>query len=174
MAPLIDLSKLNQASFHAAIAKGVRTAWFNLLRGRHNALLSFREVRDILGLYSKHDRGLQYIELDSIVGSVGRERDFSRDFYPKYEHLRWRWERVSQLFRLSGFQPIELYKVGDVYFVLDGHHRVSVSRAHNTGFIEAFVTEYACRIDIDAHDDIKSITNKLNRTRTPSGTFALS
>ncbi|MCB0193781.1 MAG: hypothetical protein KDJ65_17665 [Anaerolineae bacterium] len=174
MGPFINISKIQRTSFQFASAKGIRIAWFNMLKRRSNSLLSFREVRALLGLYRKHDRGLQYVELDSIVGSVGREQDFSRDFYPKYEHLKARWESVNQLFHQSGFQPVELYKVGNVYFVLDGHHRVSVSRAYDTGFVEAYVTEYPCRIDVDTHDDLKSIANKLNRTRTPSGTFALS
>lgn len=169
MAQLYDFSTINRTSFGQAQAKGMWAKWINLLKRQPNELLSFRDVQHILRLYTKIEKGLQYIELDQIVGSVGRTQDFSRDFYPRASVSEGRWESVNRLFYGTGLPPIELYKVSDVYFVLDGHHRVSVCRSYGTGFIEAYVTEFHSPISINNQDDLTSISRKLRQSRK-SGT----
>ena len=109
-------------------------------------LLAFDEVRAKLRLNQNAYRGLQQVPLDQIVGSVGRYHDFTRTFLPLSESDSWRWQRVATLQAESGLPPIELYKVGDAYFVKDGNHRVSVARAYGAGTIEAYVWEYESKV----------------------------
>src|SRR5690606_37393764 len=94
-------------------------------RGAAEDLLRFEDVRKMLGEVSQLPRGLQEIPLDAIVGSVGRYEDFNRQFLPRQAAQGGRWARVRMAVEGSGLPPIEVYKIGDIYFVLDGHHRVS-------------------------------------------------
>lgn len=113
------------------------------LRGLPTDLLPFDAVRDQLRLRSLIDRGVQEVALDRIVGSLGREHEFNRAFLPRRESLRERWEGVRAAAEgARGFPPVELYRVGDAYFVVDGHHRVSVERSLGAPTIEAHVQEY--------------------------------
>ena len=114
------------------------------------AVLPFDEVVDALGRVGERDVGLKSISLDSIVGSVDRTRDFDRRFRPTSGRVRPRWERIA-LARRRGeaFPPIEVYRVGDAHFVRDGHHRVSVARAHGQDTIDAHVVEVLTRVGAD-------------------------
>ncbi len=106
------------------------------------SLLSFEEVQQKLRLTQSAYRGLQQVPLSQIVGSVGRYHDFTRTFLPLVEGDGQRWRRVAELQFDSGLPPIELYKVGEAYFVKDGNHRVSVARQFGMQTIEAYVWEY--------------------------------
>ncbi len=118
-----------------------------LLRRRPKDLLPFDEVRRKLGLLTSRDRGVFEIPLDKIVGSVGKSREFTRTFWPRREEIRARWQRVYAFIHSArGLPPIEVYQVGEVYFVLDGHHRVSVGRQIGLKVIEAHVTEFVSPI----------------------------
>ncbi|MBN1564431.1 MAG: hypothetical protein JXA10_11370, partial [Anaerolineae bacterium] len=136
-------------------------------------LLSFEEVQKKLRLNQNTYRGLQTVQLDHIVGSVGRYHDFSRAFLPLTESDGPRWQRVAELQVETGLPPIELYKVGDAYFVKDGNHRVSVARQFGTTTIEAYVWEYetpvgGVALDVDQMDDLISKAEYrafLDRTR---------
>lgn len=120
-----------------------------LLRRRPKDLLSFDEVKRKLGLLSSRDRGVSEIPLDKIVGSVGRSLEFTRTFWPRREALRTRWQRVYTFIHSSrGLPPIEVDQVGDVYFVSDGHHRVSVARQIGLKVIEAHITEFVSPIGL--------------------------
>jgi hypothetical protein len=123
-------------------------------------LLPFDEVRARLRLRSKTDRGLQQIPLDRIVGSVGRYRDFTRAFFPRYDEMGDRWRRVDQLVQSSGLPPIEVYQVGEVYFVKDGNHRVSVARQHGASTIAAYVWEYPTPVPLSPEDDLDDLLIK--------------
>lgn len=72
--------------------------------------------------------GEQDIPVDRITGSVGRESDFDNNFRPLKKHLRDRWIDIYALFEADQFPPIQLFKIGNDYYVEDGHHRVSVAR----------------------------------------------
>ncbi len=87
------------------------------------------------------------IPLESIVGSVDRTRDFDRWFRPRSGQTRERWERLRALSAGASLPPIDVYRVGDLYFVRDGHHRVSVAHALGLRSIEAYVTEVTTRVD---------------------------
>lgn len=112
-----------------------------------NMVLPFDEVVAALGRVSEHRLGLQVIRLDSIVGSVDRTRDFDRYFRPKNRRVRERWERLALAQRRGeSIPPIEVYRVGELHFVVDGHHRVSVAHALGLATIDAYVTEVRTRL----------------------------
>jgi hypothetical protein len=111
------------------------------------AMLPFDEVVGELGRVAERDAGLKVVPLDAIVGTVDRGKEFDRSFRPTSSQVRQRWERIAQAMRRGEpIPPVQLYKVGDVYFVRDGHHRVSVARALGRRDIEAYVTEVRTRI----------------------------
>ena len=123
---------------------------WSFLTGRSIDLLRFEEVRNRLRLRDERNLGLQEIPLDKIVGSVGRYKDFTRTFLPRTNAIRSRWQRLDAMAHgPSGFPPIEVYKVGSVYFVLDGNHRVSVAKQLGAKTIEAYVTELPTAVPID-------------------------
>lgn len=125
---------------------------------RPNDLLPFDEVRERLRLRHVVDRGVQDVPLDAIVGSAGREREFTRAFLPREESLRQRWLELDSLARgTRGFPPVELYKVGDVYFVVDGHHRVSVARSLRAPSVEAWVKEFETPVPVSADESIEEL-----------------
>ena len=112
------------------------------LRGQEARLLSFDEVREKLKAFGRLPEKLEDIPLEAIVGSVGRYNDFTRDFLPRSEALRDRWATIrAAADQLQGLPPIEVYRIGEVYFVKDGNHRVSVARALGWKTISAYVTE---------------------------------
>jgi nucleotide-binding universal stress UspA family protein len=116
--------------------------------GKRNRLLSFDEVRKQIGQGSLLPRGLKEIPLDAIVGTVGRYEDFNRQFLPRQESQLGRWARVRMAFEYAGLPPINVYQIGDVYFVLDGHNRVSVAKQLGAKYIEAYVTEIPTRVEV--------------------------
>jgi nucleotide-binding universal stress UspA family protein len=136
------------------------------LRGRPTDLLPFDEVKQQLGLRSSSERGLHDIPLDQIVGSVGRYREFTRSFLPRDPHIRERWRRVYAAARgLEGLPPIEVYQVGDVYFVKDGNHRVSVAREMGVESMQAYVIEFASPMPLSADMDIDDLILKAEKAR---------
>ncbi|HYH31240.1 MAG TPA: chromosome partitioning protein ParB [Pseudonocardia sp.] len=111
-------------------------------------VLPFDEVVAALGRTGEKRLGLQVVPLDSIVGSVDRTRDFDRWFRPRSGRSRQRWERLARAQRRGeAIPPIDVYRVGDMHFVRDGHHRVSVAHALGFRSIDAYVTEVTTRID---------------------------
>jgi nucleotide-binding universal stress UspA family protein len=114
------------------------------LTGKSTRLLSYEEVARLLRLGARSDRGIQQIPVEAIVGSVGRYTDFTRTFLPRQDADQERWARVKAATGGSlgaGIPPIDVYKVGEVYFVLDGNHRVSIARQQGMSHIDANVIE---------------------------------
>ncbi len=114
-----------------------------------SVMLPFEEVVAALGRRSQRSLGIQTIPLDSIVGTVDRQRgEFDRAFRPATTGTRGRWEAIA-LARRRGeaMPPIDVYRVGDLHFVQDGHHRVSVARAHGDTHIDARVTEVVTEVE---------------------------
>lgn len=111
-------------------------------------ILPFDEVLDALGRSSERAIGVDSIELNSIVGTVDRGRDFDRSFRPTSHRVRQRWERIAVAMRKGeSMPPITVYRVGSMHFVVDGHHRVSVARQMGMDRIDAYVTEVRTAID---------------------------
>ena len=107
-----------------------------------NVILPFDEVVAALGRRGERRLGLRTIPLDNIVGTVDSTRDFDRRFRPTSGRVRERWERLALAQRRGEPKPpIDVYRVGDLYFVVDGHHRVSIALATGAKTIEANVTE---------------------------------
>ncbi|SDR73083.1 ParB-like nuclease domain-containing protein [Nocardioides scoriae] len=112
--------------------------------------LSFSEVVAALGRRGERSLGVQLIPLEQIVGSVDKVRDFDRRFRPTSDRSRQRWEQISRKTREGhSFPPIDVYKLGNLYFVRDGHHRVSVARSLGATEIEALVTEIDTVVDTE-------------------------
>lgn len=124
------------------------------LRGKSSELLSYEEVRQHLHALEKSNEKLEDIPLAAIVGSVGRYTDFTRSFLPTKESDGERWARVKiGTTSMRGLPPIEVYRVGEAYFVKDGHHRISVARQEGAKFIQAYVTEV--RTDVPLTADVE-------------------
>jgi hypothetical protein len=110
-------------------------------------ILPFDEVVEALGMRGERRLGLQSISLDSIVGTVDRSRDFDRRFRPTSRRVRRRWQGIAEAIRRGeSMPPIDVYRIGDLHFVRDGHHRVSVARAMGLDSIDAYVTEIVTAI----------------------------
>ncbi|MCK5054262.1 MAG: hypothetical protein KAR65_08285, partial [Anaerolineales bacterium] len=121
-------------------------------------LLSYEEVSDSLKGRKSVKQELREIPLDAIVGSVGRYKDFTRKFLPLQDSDEGRWARVkAAVMEMRGLPFIEVYQIGDVYFVLDGNHRVSVARQLGARHIQANVTKVITKVAISPdiqHDEL--------------------
>lgn len=129
----------------------------SLLWGPDEGLLAYDDVRRKLRAVETQRREHAYIPLDAIVGSVGRYQDFTRSFLPRRDADAGRWAGVQQAMTgLEGLPPIEVYRLGEAFFVKDGNHRVSVARQLGAKQIDAYVTEVATRVpftpDMDQDD----------------------
>jgi uncharacterized protein (TIGR00730 family) len=114
-------------------------------------LLSLEQVRSKLVARGQHYRGIEEIPIDRIVGSLGRYQEFNRAFLPTEEYLRQRWKRIYEATHgLVGLPPIDVFQVGEVYFVGDGHHRVSVLRELGATTVEATVIELETAVPLTA------------------------
>lgn len=165
------MSEFNQSrraaavqDFHQARRQATLERLLSKLTGKPDELLPFDEVRRELGLVSGPNRRyLDDIPIDSIVGSVERYYDFNRRFRPLFDEDEGRWARVKQLVEDQGLPPVEVYKIGQVYFVLDGNHRVSVARQVEARTIEAYVNEFRTNVSISPQDKIKDVILKVER-----------
>ena len=125
-----------------------------------NELLPFDAVKH-LNPHGEHYLGMHAIEVDRIIGSVDRYRDFDEGFLPKTEHLVDRWVNVKRL-KLEGRElpAIQVYKVGDTYFVKDGNHRVSVAQSEGQKYIDAEVIELDVAVPPVPGDELKDLIIK--------------
>ncbi len=148
------------SDFRAARQQAALQQVLARLTGRSTELLSYDSVSRSLGSLGSADRGLQDIPLDAIAGSVGRTQDFTRNFLPRQDSDESRWARVKEIASdpaHGGLPPIQVYKVGEAYFVLDGHHRVSVARQLGALTIEAYVTEVQTRASLSATPTVAEV-----------------
>jgi hypothetical protein len=143
-----------------------RAFWRKLatyFQGESNELLEYDEIRRQLPFQGQRDLGVKTIPLDKIVGSVGRYRDFDRAFLPTQRETKGRWINISRArYEDKELPAIEVYKVGDVYFVRDGNHRVSVARERDQEFIDAYVTEIDIPIPLTPDMDMQAVIEKRN------------
>lgn len=123
-------------------------------------LLSLDTVKRRLRVFEQRYIGIEPIPVANIVGSADRNSKFTRDFLPKDFETRERWRRVEQAFPLSDFPPIVAYQMGDVYFVVDGHHRVAVAKQRDVEFIDAEITELKTHQPLGADVDIAEIIHR--------------
>lgn len=155
MSDEFDITPQDRADFGAARLKAFFRDMLALLRGQRNDLLSYDQVREKLRIGGPIYRGVKTVRVDQIVGSVNRYRDFDRAFLPTQVHTAERWQRINRAFYNDiSLPPVLLYKVGDVYFVVDGNHRASVARDRGQEFIEAEVRE--CSVRVPVHPDLQA------------------
>ncbi|MGD2206345.1 MAG: hypothetical protein PVH17_06165 [Anaerolineae bacterium] len=134
----------SEYAFSDAQKRGRWQVLMGRIRGRNSHLLSFHQVvaepRPIEAAY----RGLQDIPLKQIVGSIGRDTEFTRHFFPltREQRQKERW-RTAFALTLSGagYPPIEVFQVDETYFVINGHHRVSIASYLRWKTIQAHVSE---------------------------------
>lgn len=135
--------------FQSARRKADMQNLLSVLTGRSTELLSYEEVRQKLRAIEGSRRKLEDIPISAIVGSVGRYSDFNKDFLPRHESDKERWARVMvEASGPMGLPPIEVYQIGEVYFVLDGNHRTSVAKELGATHIHAYVTEVKTKIAV--------------------------
>jgi hypothetical protein len=110
--------------------------------GQITDLVRFEDVVQLVGARQQIPKGIQSVPLDRIIGSVGRTGDFTNRFLPRPCVNQERWAGISAALDASEpLPPVELYRIGEVFFVKDGHHRISAARAHGQLEIEAYVVE---------------------------------
>lgn len=143
------------------------------LMRRSGAVLRYEDVVAAAGYVDEVDVGLRVIRLDDVVGTVDRERDFDRSFRPTSGRSRARWERIAVAYRSGqSLPPIRVRRVGDMVFVIDGHHRVSAARALGLDTLDARVTEVRTRVepatsefDLNTHERLFAERVPLSRER---------
>ncbi len=116
--------------------------------GKPTNLLSFDEIRRKLKAHTFIDRGVQDIPLDAILGSVNRYQDFTRGFLPRQAIGKDRWANVALLATKQGLPPIDVYRIGEIFFVKDGNHRVSAARHLGWSYIQAHVEEVVTHVPL--------------------------
>ena len=135
-----------------------------------NLILPFDEVVAALGWRGERSLGLQTIRLDTVVGSVDSLRDFDRKFRPTTARVRERWERIALAQRRGeAIPPIQVYRVGGLHFVEDGHHRVSIAMATHQKTIDAYVTEIVTGVPAGCCEAVRAATVRRPATGRSSG-----
>jgi len=157
---------ISNQEFESARFKSLLHGLKYFLIGRNNELLSFDKVKEGFKLYKQRNLGIKTVRVDSIVGSLDRYRDFDRFFLPKKVHLQNRWAKIHNLVASDVIlPPVKLYKVGGIYFVLDGNHRVSVSKKTGVKYIDAEVIEFMTDIHLTPNMDPNEIFILAERER---------
>ncbi len=147
--------------FDEARRKAFIAGVFDTLLRQSGTMLSLDEVRARLKVRGQRDLGLQTVPIDRIVGSEGRYLDFDRRFLPRSGKLRRRWAEIHALVQqMANLPPVELYKIGDVYFVRDGNHRISVARHMGQKEIDAYVTELLVDVPLELNDSVRDLLLK--------------
>lgn len=159
-------SEQAKADFQKARFKAFMNRAWGTLSGQRTTLLSYDEIKEKLHIGGPIYRGIKTVRVDQIAGSLNRYHEFDRVFLPASDTLAERWQRVNRAFYQEiSLPPVVLYKVGQVYFVVDGHHRVSVAREQGQIEIEAEVRECATRVNITANikpEDLEILEDKVH------------
>jgi len=159
-------SEQARSDFQRARFKAFMNRAWATLSGQPTTLLSYDEIKEKLHIGGPIYRGVQTVRVEQIVGSLNRYHEFDRVFQPASDKLAARWQSVNRAFYQEiSLPPVVLYKVGEVYFVVDGHHRVSVAREQGQIYIEAEVRECATRVNLTPNlrlEDLEILGNKVN------------
>lgn len=115
------------------------------LKRKSSRLLDRAALRSGSCIPNRHHAGHISVPIDRIRGSEGRTEDFDDAFHPLHDRMKGRWLNVASV-RLAGdsLPPVELIQAGGIYFVRDGHHRISVARALGEAYIDAEVIDETC------------------------------
>jgi len=157
------------SDFNALRSRAARESWWARIFRKNNNPRSFI-ASNASGLFGKHLAGVHNIRVEDIVGTIHRTEDFDKNFRPLKKHLRDRWVNARLRLDTEGWEPIRVHKVGEVYYVKDGQHCVSVARSVGMMFIEAEVWDHtncqqprvACKPSQEAerrHSNVYSINS---------------
>jgi hypothetical protein len=124
---------------------------------RPEALLELDEVERRLKPFGRRYLGVTAVKLDALVGTDGRASSFTRDFRPLYGFSRDRMRSLEAAFADGAFPPIVTVKLGEAYFVIDGHHRAALARRAGAEMIDADVTELVARVPLPAGADMLEV-----------------
>lgn len=160
-----SLSAASIARFEKARRQALRDEVSAKLTGRDTRMLPFDEIRHKLRQQHPLYQGIQEIPVENVVGSVGRYKEFNRHFLPLNDSIKARWIGVDKLAQSKGWPPIEVYHVGDVYFVKDGNHRLSVAKQMGLPTIEAHVWHYPESVSIEPDDNVDDVLIRLGKER---------
>src|SRR5688572_21135910 len=159
------ISEQARSDFQKARFKAFMNRAWATLSGKPTTLLSYDEIKEKLHIGGPIYRGVKTVRVEQIAGSLNRYHEFDSVFLPASDQLADRWQSVNRAFYLEiSLPPVVLYKVGQVYFVVDGHHRVSVAREQGQLYIEAEVRECATRVNITPMikpEDLEILGNKV-------------
>ncbi|MBN2387510.1 MAG: hypothetical protein JXB85_10855 [Anaerolineales bacterium] len=163
---MTDLLPRVRADFARVRFKAFLNRMRSFLRGHPRTLLSYDEVKEKLRIGGPLYCGVETVEVEKIVGSLNRYHQFDRAFLPLEDNSAPRWQNIDLAFYQDvNLPPVVLYKVGQVYFVVDGHHRVSVAREQGQLYMDAEVRECSTRVDITADlkpEDLVILGQKVN------------
>lgn len=144
----LDLHQLATEEYNRGLRKAAQGRLVSLVLRRQNNLLSLDALMQRFRIIGQRSLGTQTVAIEAIVGTAGRTEDFDRSFMPKRDLTQHRLISVIKaMYEGITLPPVELRKVGKVYFVIDGHHRISAARLRGQQFIEAIVTEVDMAID---------------------------
>ena len=127
------------------------------MRRRKDELLELDDVERRLRPFGRRHLGMRQVPLEHVVGTEGRAGAFTRDFSPRHRFSRDRLSSLADAFPDGGFPPIVAVKLGETYFVIDGHHRVALARRNGAEVIDAEVTELVARVPLPAGADMKEV-----------------
>ena len=133
--------------------------WSSLMR-TESTLMPFDKIEAYLPRQRVY-LGLREVDLDHIVGSLNRHHAFDRKFYPLSDDLQERWVNIRILANTTGWPPVSLHQVGNLLFVEDGHHRISVARQLSAHRIEAKVWDYQVPLQFPHQPSLKAVINQL-------------
>lgn len=132
-----------QKLYHQARRRHRLGQIWSALTGRSRRLFDLAEVEAVCAIRGRHHAGIRAVPIRDIRGSVGRSGDFDQAFYPLNAHHKERWLGVATARQMGLALPaVELIQVGDIYFVSDGHHRISVAKTLGQREIDAVVTRW--------------------------------
>jgi hypothetical protein len=155
-----------KSDFAHARSKAFWNRILSILGGQPTTLLSYEDVKEKLHIGGPIYRGLRSVEVKNIVGSLNRYHQFDRAFLPLEDQVANRWQSIDRAFYQEvSLPPVVLYKVGEVYFVVDGHHRVSVAREQGQVYIDAEVRECSTMVNITSDlkpEDLEILGENVN------------
>jgi len=152
------LSSFSRQDFARAYRKGFWRSVLSWMGNYDNDLLPFDEVLKRVPLKGQSYLGLKQIETEKIIGSVSRFQEFDRAFLPRQTHTRERWESIDQAYYKDVIlPPIDVYQIGEIYFVKDGNHRVSVARERGQLYMDAFVVKISIPGTLDKNTNLDKL-----------------
>ncbi|NMB61077.1 MAG: ParB N-terminal domain-containing protein [Chloroflexi bacterium] len=161
MGQYTSLQDQSKTDFDDAYFRGFIRSIEKWLGQNNKRLIAFNDILSHLSIRGQYDAGIQVIEMDKIIGSVNRYADFDDAFLPRQKHTRSRWEKIDRAYlRDEILPPVDVYQIGDFYFVIDGNHRVSVAKRRGQRWIDAHVVKIDVPYEIDRSFDFNKLILK--------------